>query len=63
MSAQTTTREKPPVEFVVIESYERMLIQRERDPTAYVMQHSINERNAAEHYERAKTKAGKGLAR
>jgi hypothetical protein len=57
MSAQTTTREKTPPEFAVIESYERMLIQRERDPHAYQLQHSMNEKRALEHYVSAKSKA------
>lgn len=57
---KTNTQSKPSrahVEFQRIELYERMLVQRENDPHAYLMQHSLNERHAAEHYERAKRKS------
>jgi hypothetical protein len=60
MSTETTAKPKAhraPIEFVVIESYERMLEQRERDPRAYELQHSLNEKRALEHYVIAKQRA------
>jgi hypothetical protein len=50
-------QQSPSPPFEVIEPYERMIEQRERDPRAYRMQHSAAERNAVEYYLIAKRKA------
>jgi hypothetical protein len=60
MNTQQTKGDTPPrapVEFQTIEPYEKMLIQRERDPLNYELQHSLAEKRAAEHYAIARAKA------
>ncbi len=52
-------QQRPAPQFEVIEAYEKMLEQRELDPRAYRMRHSLAERYAAEHYLIAKRKAAR----
>ena len=59
MKTEATAEPKAPPAFEVLEIYERMITQRERDPSGYQLQHSPAERLALEYYERAKAKAEK----